>query len=598
MFVSFNAILKNNCLNYPQRLALSYKNQVYSYKELNKRTNQFAYYLKNKGMKKGTLVAIISENYLERIVAIISLWKLSAAYLPIDPNYPSKRINFILNDSKVDFVITDNEIYKKLVLKSTVTSILTDDENKDVSTFPTDDLLDFSAYNDIAYIAYTSGSTGNPKGTMITQGNISSIYHAWEQIYKLTCDDRHLQIANFGFDVCSGDIIRALGSGAQLVICPPEIMSKPDWLYDLLARELITIAEFTPIVLRKLITYLEHKALDLHFMRLLICGSDGWYLKEYKKFRSFLTSQARLINSYGTTEATIDSTYFEMDEQNCQFDEQSFVPVGRPFPNTLIEILNDKLEACSPGIPGEIYIGGGGVSLGYLNQPKLTEEKFIMLSREDKNSIFYKTGDLGCYLPDGNIKFLGRTDYQVKIRGYRVNLLEVEDILNSYPAIQKAVVVKHSTLRLEENFLVAFIRTNRAFTVNDYIDFLKKNLPAYAIPLFYLTMLSFPISAHGKLDRLKLVSQLNHRKKVEYNQKGSNSRKMLLITLQEVFNIGSLSDDCFFYLNSHPVLLEKFLRGIEHKDLIKPTPLDLSSIHTINNLIQLTKNKKNNVENN
>ncbi len=251
-------------------------------------------------------------------------------------------------------------------------------------------------------------------------------------------------------------------------------------------------------------------------MRLLICGSDGWYLKEYKKFRSFLNPQARLINSYGTTEATIDSTYFEMDEQNYQFDEQSFVPLGRPFPNTIIEILNDKLEVCSLGTQGEIYIGGGGVSIGYLNQPKLTQEKFIRLPGKDENSIFYKTGDLGCYLPDGNINFLGRADYQVKIMGYRVSLLEVEDILNTYPGIQKAVVVNHSTLDLEENFLVAFIMPNQVFHANDYIDFLKKYLPIYAIPLFYLTMRFFPISNHGKLDRLSLASTLTCKDEAKY----------------------------------------------------------------------------------
>ncbi len=596
MFVSFITLFKNNCLSYPQRSALSYKEKNYSYEELNRRSNQLAYYLEQQDIKKGMTVAIISRNYLERIVCILSLWKLGAAHLPIDPNYPSTRINFILDDSKVNFVITDSEVYKNSILNTTQVFIILNDKNKKISALPVDNLSDSSEFNDTAYIAYTSGSTGEPKGVIITQGNISSIYSAWKKVYKLTCSDQHLQIANFGFDVCSGDIIRALGSGAQLVLCPPEIIVKPDKLYELLLRKTITVAEFTPTLLRKLITYLEQHNFNLHFMRLLICGSDSWYLKEYKKFRSFLNYQARLINSYGTTEATIDSTYFEMDEGMSQFDEQSSVPLGRPFPNTTIKILDERLEDCSAGSQGEIYIGGGGVALGYLNQPKLTQQKFITLSMGNgKNSIFYKTGDLGCYLPDGSIGFLGRMDSQIKIMDYRVGLLEVEDALNRYPGIQKAVVVVHSPLESEGNFLVAFVIPHQKFEIHDCIAFLKNYLPVYAIPVLYLSVSSFPISHHGKLDRLKLTSKLACKDTAssfedEIKQKLvtiDGTEEALLKILKTTFNTCSISNyDCFFSIDTNSLLFEKFLKEIKLHYNLTLQLKDFIGVHTVSELIE------------
>lgn len=579
-----NILFKNHYLFHPKRPALNFKNQIYSYKELNHRSNQFAHYLKSKFVKNGTVVALISRNYLERIVSIIALWKLGAVYVPIDPDYPISRINFIIKDSKVKFIITDEEIYKKSFLNSSLIPFLLDDKNSEKDIFPMDDLPDFNDDNSIAYIAYTSGSTGNPKGVPISHSNIFSIYNAWEQVYKLTCLDRHLQIANFGFDVCSGDIIRAIGSGSQLIICPPEIILKPDKLYNLLKQEAITVAEFTPVVLRKLINYLKIEKLNLHFMRLLICGSDTWSLKEYKEFKSYLNPNARLINSYGTTEATIDSTYFEFDGSIPTLNELSSVPLGKPFPNTKIKILNEKLEECPYGVQGEICIGGSGVSQGYLNQPELTEEKFISLILNDnKKEFFYKTGDIGNYLIDGNIAFLGRVDAQIKIMGFRISLHEIETILNSYQNIEKAIVLAHSSLDSTEQFLITYIKYNKNFEINDYIMFLKKQLPSYSIPVVYFPINFFPVSPHGKIDRLKLSSYSIYEKENEPLNIETHIEEKLLKTLRKLLNISTLNIDNFFCINTNFLLSSKFLKELEFDEL----KLDSNSFlatHTIHGM--------------
>ncbi len=600
MFKPLTFLIKKNCLLSPQNPALNYAGQIYSYNELAKRSNQLAYYLKSKGVKKNTVVAIISNNYLERIISIVALWKLGAAYLPIEPSYPLTRINFIFDDANVSFAISDTKNEESIFFKGkNIFFILLEDDGDKIASFPTNDLPDYSELTDIAYIAYTSGSTGNPKGSIVTQENISSIYYAWEEVYKLSFTDRHLQLANFGFDVCTGDIIRALGSGSQLVICPPEIVFQAEKLYELLISNAINIAEFTPTVLRNLITYLDQEGLNLNFMRLLICGSDSWSLKEYKYFKSFLSSSARIINSYGTTEATIDSTYFELNDQEGPFDENLSVPIGRPFPNSTIKILNEKFEHCVPGVQGEIYIGGYGVSKGYLNRPNLTKKRFVELTVDSsEKSTFYKTGDLGYFFPDGNIYFSGRIDDQIKIMDYRIGLFEIENIINSYPFIQKIVVAAHPILKSEENFLTAFIIYNKNFVINDFISFLKENIPIYCIPNFYLSFSSFPISVHNKLDRKKLCSKLISKNKSinclneAYNKKSTinnNSNEKLIKILSTIFNIFNLKEieNYFFNINNNHLLLTRFLKEIESYYNLKLEPEDLIAIHTIDELEKL-----------
>lgn len=586
-----NSLLKNNFLSFSERPTLSYKDKVYSYKELNQRSNQFAHYLQSKSINNGTIVALLSRNYLERVVSILALWKLGAAYLPIDPDYPETRINFILRDANVNFMIADEEIYKNSYLNTDLKFVLLESEDNERNSFSIDELPDLKDKNTLAYIAYTSGSTGNPKGVMVTHANLFSIYKAWEQAYNLTSKDRHLQIANFGFDVCSGDIIRALGSGAHLVMCPRESILNPEKLFSLLKKEGITIAEFTPIVLRKLISYLYEEKLDLHFMRLLICGSDAWSIKEYLDFKSYLNPNARLINSYGTTETAIDSTYFEWNESISTLNELSAVPLGKPFLNSKIKILNEELKECLPGVQGEIYIGGDGVSLGYLNQPELTQKKFISFLLNNKNEIFYKTGDLGYYLGDGNIFFSGRADDQIKIMGFRVDLLEVETILNSYQAIEKAIILSHSSFNSTSQFLIAFIKYNKFFKINDYIDFLKNNLPSYSIPLVYLPIDSFPVSPHGKIDRARLSANLIFSEQsINFNNEVTNRmesgiEKKILEILGKLFNISSFNLNNFFYINTD-YLLKKLQTELKFTGI----ELDLKkyiSIHTIYDIKKL-----------
>ncbi|NEP59739.1 MAG: amino acid adenylation domain-containing protein, partial [Symploca sp. SIO2G7] len=319
----------------------------------------------------------------------------------------------------------------------------------------------------------------------------------------------HLQMASFSFDVFSGDLVRALCSGARLVLCPREWLLEPEKLYKLMRREKIDSAEFVPAVLKNLVQYLERTGQNLHFMRLLVVGSDSLYVKDYKEFQRFSGSDTRLINSYGVSEATIDSTYFESTKVNLPID--GLVPIGRPFANTQIYILDNHLQPVPIGVEGELHIASIGLARGYLNRQDLTEDKFIpnpfireKVEGEKGKSRLYKTGDLARYLPDGNIQFLGRLDHQVKIRGFRIELGEIEAVLGTYSQVREAVVVAHQQ-QMDNKYLVAYIIPHQdSLSINELRNFLKQKLPKYMIPGAFVMLEALPLTANGKVDRSAL----------------------------------------------------------------------------------------------
>jgi amino acid adenylation domain-containing protein/non-ribosomal peptide synthase protein (TIGR01720 family) len=417
-----------------------------TYRELNHRANQIAHKLRELGVGPGTLTGICLDRSCDRIAAVLGCFKAGCAYLPLDPASPAGRLTYMLKDSGASAIVTHRENLPGLTGPTGSTGRLMrilclDDENAfgvRTRAGATEDPPCLSRPDDLAYVIYTSGSTGSPKGVEITQRNITNAYLAWEEEYMLNENLAHLQMAAFSFDVFVGDLVRALCSGGKLVLCPREVLLSPRHLVALMHSEHIQCAEFVPTVLRSLADFLEQTHQNLNFMRLLICGSDIWYAGEYQRFQALLAPDARLINSFGLTEATIDSTYYEASDLKLDLDR--VVPIGRAFPNTRLYILNPAMQLQPIGVPGELYIGGMGIARGYLNRPEQTAERFIPDIFAGGGRLF-KTGDLARFLPDGNLEFLGRLDYQVKIRGVRVETGEVESVLKSHSMVRDAVVV-------------------------------------------------------------------------------------------------------------------------------------------------------------
>jgi amino acid adenylation domain-containing protein len=488
----------------PEAVAVACGDRRLTYRELNLRANRLAHQLRDLGVGPEVLVGLYVERSPELLVGLLGILKAGGAYVPLDPAYPGERLAAIVQDAGLSLLLTQQALVKDL--PSSEARLLCLDDI-DVNGAPADaaNLGSIASAENLAYVIYTSGTTGRPKGAMLTHGGLCNAYRGWEDAYRLRAEaTSHLQMASCAFDVCTGDWVRALCSGGKLVLCPREFLLDPPRLYDLMRREHVDCAEFVPAVLRNLVQHLEETGGSLAFMRLLVAGSDVWYAGEYRRIRRLCGPQTRLINSYGLTEATIDSTYFEAADLDLPEDRP--VPIGRPFANVEVHILDGNLQPVPVGVPGELHVGGRGVAKGYFKQPELTAEKFIsdpFSGRPDAR--LFRTGDLARYLADGSIELLGRTDYQVKVRGFRVELGEIEAVLSQHPAVRQAVVVARGD-RPESKHLVAYLTADGAGapSAHDLRAFLRAKLPDYMVPLGFVVLDALPLSPNGKVARQSL----------------------------------------------------------------------------------------------
>ncbi|MBE9033576.1 non-ribosomal peptide synthetase [aff. Roholtiella sp. LEGE 12411] len=560
--------LFENCVNQqPNAVAVVFPNVKtfnetslqLTYQQLNSKANQLARYLRSLGIGKNQLVGICVERSLEMIIALLGVLKAGGAYLPLDPAYPEERLNFMLRDSQVSILLTQQRLVASLAIEDLAVVCL-DRDWEDISQESEENLVNNTASQDLAYVIYTSGSTGKSKGVAIAHRSLVNAFHGWEKAYQLQSLTSHLQMASFAFDVFSGDVIRALCSGAKLVLCPREWLLEPDKLYKLMLVEKIDSAEFVPALLRNLVEYLQRTQQNLHFMKLLVVGSDSLYIQEYQEFQRFCGEQTRLINSYGVTEACIDSTYFELGIGKLG---SGLVPIGRPFANTQVYILDQYLQLVPIGVAGELYIGGVGVAQGYLNRPDLTKEKFISYSPQ--NPILYKTGDLARYLPDGNIELLGRIDDQVKIRGFRIELGEIEAVLSSHPQVQAAVVMVRE-LQTDNKSIVAYIVSGQqSLTTSELRNFLKQKLPDYMIPSAIAILETLPLTPNGKVDRRALpIPDIEQNREIDFVPPRTATEEAIANIIAAVLGLKQVGiHDNFFELGGHSLLATQVIARLQ-----------------------------------
>lgn len=498
----------------PEAIAVIFEAQSFTYRELNQQANQLAHYLKNLGIQPETLVGICMERSPLALVAILAVLKAGGAYVPIDPHYPEERIAFMLTDAQISVLLAQSQVAFSGAQGFPCPHVIDLDRDwHDIAESSQDNPVSSVSTHHLAYVIYTSGSTGQAKGVMVEHHSLVNAYWGWETAYQLrSVATSHLQMANLAFDVFTGDWVRALCSGGKLVLCPKETLLDPPMLYRLMQQAGVNCGEFVPVVLRSLMQYLKDTDQRLDFMQLVICGSDSWFVDEYTTFQHYCGSQTRLINSFGVTEATIDSSYFEGSTASLSCQQ---VPIGHPFANVQFYILDHNLRSVPIGIPGELYISGAGLARGYFNRPNLTAERFIPNpfcgngEREDTPPPrLYKTGDRARYLPEGNIEFLGRMDHQVKLRGFRIELGEIEAVLVQHPTVQQAVVQIQET-RSGNPQLVAYLVPSEPTPSfrelsHELRRFMQARLPNYMIPAAFVQLETLPLTPNSKLDRRSL----------------------------------------------------------------------------------------------
>jgi amino acid adenylation domain-containing protein len=552
----------------PEADAVVFEGARRSYRELDERANRLAHRLRDLGVGPGRLVGIYMTKSLDLVTAVLAVVKAGGAYVPLDPMYPGDRIEFMLEDSRPAVIVTEAGLTPPIDALDDVALFSEWDELDRESAGP---LPTVASPDDLAYVIYTSGSTGRPKGAMITNASLANAYHAYEDAYRLTDETTsHLQMASFSFDVFTGDVIRSLLSGSKLVLCPLETVMDPAQLFNLLVDEQIDCAEFVPAVTSLLFEHVESIGKTLDFMRVLIVSSEGWRTDKHEAWTRLTGPRTRLINAYGLTEATIDSTYFEAEEALVA---DRFVPIGKPLANSEIYLLDSNLELVPIGIPGELCIGGAGVALGYLNRPELTAERFVD-NPFAPGTRLYRTGDLARWLPDGNVEFLGRSDRQLKIRGFRIEPGEIEAVLERHPGVRAAAVLSWER-RAGDARLVAYVEPmnpSDAPAWRDLRELLAAELPAFMVPSALTVVDTFPLTPNGKLDRDSLpppeLGEVDHEEgSREPETETERGLAELWCTLLGIETVGA--EDNFFALGGHSLLAVRLMGEVDRRFGVK-----------------------------
>ncbi len=558
-----HALFEEQVTKTPDAVAVVFGEQSLTYRQLNEGANQLAHYLQTLGVKPESLVGICVERSVAMVIGLLGVLKAGGAYIPLNPTHPVERLAEMLANAQVAVLLTQQSLVESFD-KYQADIVCLDSDWQLIAQQAQQNPITEVTTNNLAYVIYTSGSTGKPKGVMVEHSSLVNNYFAWSDAYQLSSLTTHLQMANFAFDVFTGDLVRALCSGGKLVLCPHDFLLEAELLYSLIQQQQVDCGEFVPVVLRNLVEYLQ-KTSQLLDMSLVICGSDSWYGQEYEQFQQVLGNQTRLINSFGVTEATIDSCYFE--RETSPLSPEQLVPIGKPFANTQLYILDSHLQPVPIGVAGELYIGGRGLARGYLNSLELTREKFIAnpflaIEANRDSSILYKTGDKARYLADGKIEFLGRFDYQVKIRGFRVELAEIEATIARYPITKECVVVSGED-SLGDKQLVAYFVATQQLEVKQLREFLKSKLPDYMIPAAWVQLDALLLTPNGKIDRKALPIPDFALTISNYVAPRNPQEEILANIWQEVLNIDQVGiNDNFFELGGHSLLATRLISRV------------------------------------
>jgi amino acid adenylation domain-containing protein len=477
----------------PDSIAVIFEDAQLTYAELNRRSNQLAHYLRKQGVMPGSLVAVFVERGLEMIVALLGTMKAGGAYVPLDPTFPPERLRFVLDDAKASIVLTQDPLTKGWTFGGSRVVRL-DSDWPEIAKESGNSPEEVVASEDLAYVLYTSGSTGQPKGVEIPHRAVVNLLQAMLLRPGLKKSDTFAAITTLSFDISGLELYLPLCAGAKLVIVSRETGSFGVQLIEYLKKINATAMQATPVTWKQLI----EAGWDGNPPLKVLCGGEAFP----RELANQLTKRSISVwNMYGPTETTIWSATDEVETG------EGPVPIGKPIANTQFHVLDKELQLVPIGIPGDLYIAGDGLARGYLNQPELTASRFVPNPfSKQPGARMYKTGDLVLRRPNGDLEFLGRTDDQIKLRGFRIELGEIQAVLASYPGIREAVVLLRGDIPQEERLVAYFVLDAGAAnpSASSLRDFLLVKLPDYMIPAAFLKMESLPLTPNGKIDRRAL----------------------------------------------------------------------------------------------
>ena len=525
-----NELFEDQVIKTPDKVAVEFNSQQLTYKELNEKANQLANHLREKGIDKKSIIAIMETHSIELMISILAVLKTGAAYLPIDPSYPIERINYMLEDSNSNILLTNFKVEGNIESKINVINVK--DINLDI--YSKENLIKTNELDGLAYIIYTSGSTGKPKGVMIKHQGLTN-YIWWANKMYLKDDNEAMALySSISFDLTVTSIFTPLISGNKIVVYDSN--ETEFVLYKILRENRVSVVKLTPAHL----TLLKDMDNTNSGIKRFIVGGEDLKVNLAKEVYNSFGKNIEIYNEYGPTETVVGCMIYKYDEEK---DQGVSVPIGYPADNVQIYILDNELNAVPTGFVSEIYISGDGVARGYLNREELTREKFIE-NPFIEGKRMYKTGDTARYLENGVIEYVSRIDNQVKIRGHRIELGEIERYLTENIFIKDAVVVFKEDSS-GNKLLNTYVVGKQEIEERELKEWLLRFLPKYMIPTNFIFMDSLPLTLNGKINYSLLPEPIaDHKEFINYN---TSYEKKLVKAMEEVLGVENISMNDNYY---------------------------------------------------
>jgi amino acid adenylation domain-containing protein len=542
----------------PQAQAVSFEAHSLTYGELNRRANQLAHYLTSLSVRPDVPVGIYLNRSVEMIIGMLGILKAGGAYVPLDPTYPRERIAFMIEDSKLQVLLTHESLAANWH-SSGAHVVRLDADSEKIARQPDADPKSRVLPANLGYVIYTSGSTGRPKGVSVNHSSVVHLFETTQPLFGFGPSDVWTVSHSYAFDFSVWEIFGALLSGGRLVIAPLRVTQSPREFYQLLLHEKVTILSLTPTALRQLTqTGLPADALQV---RLVVGGGDAF---PSNLAPELLRWNVPVWNFYGPTESTVWAMIKPIAATDVQY---STIPLGRALDGIEAYVLDEDLQPVAPGLSGELHLGGSGLARGYFQQPALTAERFVptpFCTRGGER--LYKTGDLARYLRDGNVEYLGRMDYQVKLRGFRIELEEIENVLIQHATVDQCVVVMREDQPADQR-LVAYVTPvrGREIAVNELSHLARTTLPEYMVPAAFVVMEKLPLTANNKVARLALPAPPQTRRDLKRDFAGPRTatEELLAQIWAEVLYVDRVGiHDDFFELGGHSLLATRMVSRI------------------------------------
>jgi tyrocidine synthetase-3 len=550
----------------PDAIAVSFQGHQLSYLELNNKANQLAHFLREQGhVKENQLIGLCVARSVEMIISILAILKAGGAYVPIDPTNPPERIAYVIEDAGLSTLLTTSDIHIHIEVPTYVDCIFIDhQEHKErLKNYAINNISPVAIelqYFDLAYIIYTSGSTGKPKGVMVEHRNVKRLFSASEFGFSFNAQDVWTMFHSFAFDFSVWEMWGAFLYGGKLLLVSQEEARSTDDFYQLVASEGVTVLSQTPRAFNQFIQIDTQKQLPLA-LRYVVFGGEELNLAALELWIKRHGDDApKLINMYGITETTVHVTYRQILEEDVR-QESAKSLIGKPLADLGALVLSNNHTLLPVGVVGELYVAGEGVTRGYLNQPALTEQRFISnpfngVESSVGGNKLYRTGDLVRWLDNGELEYCGRIDNQVKIRGFRIELGEIEQCLIAHESIRQTVVIVHETTANDQQ-LIAYIVANDGVQDDEHLIHqldaqLRAQLPGYMIPSHIVTLSAIPLTANGKVDKQALPEVDKSRTVNSYVAPRSENEKILAEIWQDILEIEAVGvTDNFFELGGH-----------------------------------------------